>query len=137
MGNYYRSRLGEELTLHYAPQHGVDVEVDSGGLSDVEHSNNPGPISKSVLRFLDERGIEPKGARRYPKHCEAEIIYAADIVVLTDKDEQLHLFMDEFPDFSGELISWQARDHYADPLLQTPNMIEKHVQALLKELAKR
>jgi protein-tyrosine-phosphatase len=134
MGNYYRSRLAEELAIHYAQQSELELEVDSGGLSDVEHSLNPGPIAKAVLRFLEDKGITPVGAQRYPKRCEAIAVHSADIVVCTDADEQLQLFKQRFPDYAGQIISWRARDQHDDPWLQTPFLIDKHIQQLIKEL---
>lgn len=134
MGNYYRSRLAEELALFYAAQHGLEISVDSGGLSDVEHSLNPGPIAKATLRYLEDKKIQPVGHKRYPKRVSREEVFAADLVVLTDEDEQKRLFMQEFPDFSGELLCWRARDQIDDPWLQTPFLIDKHVHDLIKRL---
>lgn len=134
MGNYYRSRLAEELAICYARQIGLEIEVDSGGLSDVEHSLNPGPMAKAALRYLEAKGITPVGAQRYPKPCFLDDINAADIVVCTDAEEQLQLFKKRFPDYAGKIISWHARDQYDDPLLQTPFLIDKNIQGLIKEL---
>lgn len=137
MGNYYRSRLAEELAVYYAAQYEVEIQVDSGGLTDIEHSNNVGPIASSVLRYLAAKNIQPRGARRYPKPVTADDVYASDIVVCTDADEQLHLFQNVCPEFSGKLVTWRARDQHYDPLLQTPFMIDKNVEALIKELSER
>lgn len=134
MGNYYRSRLAEELAIYYAQQIGLEIEVDSGGLSDVEHSLNPGPIAKAVLRYLEAKNIIPVGAQRYPKCCEAKAVHSSDIVVCTDADEQLHIFKQRFSDYTGKIISWRARDQHDDPWLQTPFLIDKHIQTLIKEL---
>lgn len=134
MGNYYRSRLAEELAIHYAQKYNLEIEVDSGGLSDVAHSLNPGPIAKATLRYLEEKNIAPRGAQRFPKRVEREIVYAADIVVFTDEDEQKHLFVQEFPEYPGRVIGWRARDKYDDPWLQTPYLIDKHVHDLIKRL---
>lgn len=134
MGNYYRSRLAEELAIHYAQQHRIELLADSGGLSDVAHSLNPGPIAKATLRYLEEKNIQPQSARRFPKRVDRDSIFASDIVVCTDEDEQLHLFKQEFPDYTGEIISWRARDKHDDPLLQTPYLIDKHVHALIQRL---
>lgn len=135
MGNYYRSRLAEELAVYYAEKYGLDVIADSGGLSDVEHSRNPGPIAKATIRYLEDKNIEPRSAKRYPKRVAREEVFASDIVILTDEDEQRHLFIQEFPDFAGNMIGWRARDHIDDPWLQTPFLIDKHVHDLIKRLS--
>ena len=134
MGNYYRSRLAEELAMYYAEQYGLEIDVDSGGLSDVAHSLNPGPIAKATLRYLEEKQIRPRRAHRFPKRIDLEGIFTADLVVFTDEDEQKHLFKQEFPTFTGTIVGWRARDNYDDPLLQTPNLIDKHVHELIKKL---
>lgn len=134
MGNYYRSRLAEELAIHYSEKYGVEIEVDSGGLSDVEHSLNPGPIAKATLRYLEEKQIPPKRAQRFPKRVDKQTVHSSDIVVFTDEDEQLHLFKQEFPDYPGKMIGWRARDKHDDPWLQTPYLIDKHVHDLIKKL---
>lgn len=134
MGNYYRSRLAEELAMHYAEKYGLEVDVDSGGLSDVEHSLNPGPIAKATLRYLEEKNITPRRAHRLPKRVDVEGVFTADLIVFTDEDEQLHLFKQEFPHFTGRIVSWRARDKYDDPWLQTPYLIDKHVHDLIKKL---
>lgn len=134
MGNYYRSRLAEELALHYAEQYGLEIDVDSGGLSDVVHSLNPGPIAHATLRYLETKQIRPRRAHRYPKRVDVEGVFTADLVVFTDADEQMHIFKQEFPTFTGKMLGWRARDKYDDPWLQTPNLIDKHVQELIKNL---
>ncbi len=134
MGNYYRSRLAEELAIHYSAKYGLELQADSGGLSDVAHSLNPGPIAKATLRYLEEKNISPLGAQRFPKRVALEDVQAADMVVLTDEDEQKHLFIKEFPDYTGHIIGWRARDHIDDPWLQTPFLIDKHVHDLIKKL---
>ncbi len=134
MGNYYRSRLAEELAIHYANKYGVEISADSGGLSDVEHSSNPGPIAKATLRYLEDKQIQPVGAKRYPKRVCREDVFVADLVILTDQDEQHQLFIQEFPDFTGALLGWRARDQIDDPWLQTPFLIDKHVHDLIQKL---
>lgn len=136
MGNYYRSRLAEELCRYYAAKHGLEVEVDSGGIAQIPNPNNPGQIAKGTLRYLEQKNVQPQGSNRDPKACNATDVYSADIVVCTDEDEQRELFTQAFPDFTGRLICWRARDQHYDPLLQTPDMIDKNTQRLILDLVK-
>lgn len=135
MGNYYRSRLAEELARYYAPQLGLELIADSGGLSKIPNPSNPGPIANATVEYLEMLGITPKQASRLPKECNSADLERADIVILTDGDEQKHIFDKKFPDFKGKLVAWQARDQHADPLLRTRVVIDKHVQELLQQLA--
>lgn len=134
MGNYYRSRLAEELTRHYAREHDLEIKVDSGGLSRIPNPNNPGTIAKATLRYLQEKQVEGENIGRFPKNCTIEDVYTADIVICTDKEEQLDLFKQQFPDYQGQIIGWSARDIQYDPLMDTPGIIDKHVQDLIRNL---
>lgn len=134
MGNYYRSRLAEELALHYAAKYGVEVRADSGGLSKIHTSGNPGPIARETLRYLAKKNVSPKTADRYPKNCDWEAIDSADIVVLTDGDEQRHLFVAQFPEHEHKLIAWHARDKQYDPGLRTLELIDVKTEDLIKGL---
>lgn len=134
MGNYYRSRLAEELALHYAVLSGLKVEVDSGGLSRIPNPNHPGNIARGTLQYLKDINVEPQQATREPKNCNNEDVYSSDIVILTDIEEQRDLFWNQFPDFKGELIGWDARDIAYDSMLNTLEKIDRNVQQLIKEL---
>jgi protein-tyrosine-phosphatase len=134
MGNYYRSRLAEELALHYAAQKGIEISVDSGGLSHIPNPNHPGTIAKATLYYLQQKNITPVNAGRFPKNCIAADVYAADIVILTDSDEQHQLFLQQFPDFTGEIVHWYARDIQFDSFITTTERIDNSVRQLLEEL---
>lgn len=135
MGNYYRSRLAEELALYYAAQQGIAVQVDSGGLSKIPNLANVGPIAHETLLYLQQKNIQPQGATRMPKKCDWLAIQNTDIVVLTDADEQLERFKQAFPEYTGQLIGWQARDKQYDPWLNTLELIDLKSQELIKQLA--
>jgi protein-tyrosine phosphatase len=134
MGNYYRSRLAEELALYYAAKYGVEIQASSGGLSKNPHAKHLGAIAKETLAYLEEKNIQPQGATKTPQHCDYEAIEQADIVVLTDDDEQRHLFVEEFPEFVDKLIGWQARDIQYDPGLHTLQIIDLETEKLIKRL---
>ena len=136
MGNYYRSRLAEELAYYYAAQYGVDIVADSGGLSKIPNPDHVGPMAHATLRYLANKDITPKGIEREPKSCVATDVYSADIVVLTDGAEQGTLFTQRFPDFTGDIVAWNARDHMYDPILQTTVRIDQKVEELIKSLHK-
>lgn len=135
MGNYFRSRLAEELAWYYATQNGLEVYVDSGGLSDIPNSRNPGAIAQVTLEYLASKNITPRNATRFPKSCTDIDVHGADLVICTDIDEQEKLFNRAFPDYSGVLIGWQARDK-PHPPLQTMELIDKNVVELINTLSK-
>lgn len=134
MGNYYRSRLAEELAMHYAQQYGLEIAVDSGGLSSIPSPMHPGPIAKETLNYLAQKQIESKTKDRYPRPCNKKAIETADFVILTDDDEQRYLFLGRFPEYEDKLISWHARDKKYDPGLRTLELIDIKTEALIKSL---
>ena len=136
MGNYYRSRLAEELALHYAAQYEVEIAADSGGLSKIPNQTNIGPIARETLRYLAEKDVTPRHANRLPKNCDWEAIAAADMVILTDDDEQRYLFVEQFPEHEAKLIGWHARDKKYDPGLRTLELIDIRTEELIKGLMK-
>lgn len=134
MGNYYRSRLAEELAYYYAAKYDIDIIADSGGLSKIPNADHLGFMAHATLRYLAAKDIVPKGLERIPKSCNHEDVYSADIVICTDMAEQGHLFKERFPEFQGQLIGWNARDSLYDELLQTPVMIDKKIEELIKTI---
>ena len=137
MGNYYRSRLAEELALHYASQYGIEITVDSGGLSKIPNPANQGSIAQATLAYLANKSVQPKNSDRIPKKCSIDEVDVADIVVCTDAEEQMALFLKMFPKYQGELIAWQAPDQQYDPWLETPEKIDRNVEDLIKQLLLR
>lgn len=134
MGNYYRSRLAEELALHYAAQYGLEIEADSGGLSKIPNPEHPGSIAHATLTYLANKNVQPQQAHRFPKACVEQDVQAADIVVCTDANEQMELFKRAFPNYEGVLLGWGARDYQFDTWLETPAMIDKQVEDLIRVL---
>lgn len=136
MGNYYRSRLAEELAIYYAKQVGLEITADSGGLSRIPNPNHPGTISKATIQYLQNKKVVPINAGRFPKNCISEEVYNSDIVVCTDEEEQRDLFKQNFPDYKGKLICWNARDIQYDTIINTTERIDKLVQELIANLIK-
>lgn len=138
MGNYYRSRLAEELAIHYGEQYGLELAADSGGLSKrMPVPSNPGPISSGTMIYLQAKGIHPRHAERLPKRCNPEDIAKADIVICTDAEEQRDLFIAEFPNHGGKLICWNAHDIHLDPMIRTPEIIDRKVEELIQDLLRQ
>ncbi len=57
-GNYYRSRLAEELLRYNAREADLEIECDSAGLGKIPNLSNPGPIGIAALEYLQKRGIQ-------------------------------------------------------------------------------
>jgi protein-tyrosine phosphatase len=134
MGNYYRSRLAEELALHYAEIYGLEIETDSGGLAQIPNPHHPGPMAIETIDYLATKNIQPKTINRLPKVCAQVDIADADYVVFTDVDEQQDLFERRFPFCDCEFIGWDAHDKEFDPSLSTRELIDMKIEALIKKL---
>lgn len=66
-GNICRSTMAEEVLRHAATEAGVEVVVDSAGVSDEEHGN---PIDRRAARVLREAGYDVPDHRARQVHAE-------------------------------------------------------------------
>src|SRR4051794_36319840 len=70
-GNYYRSRLAEELFNHYAAAQALSCRATSLGFTP-HPERNPGTISIFTLKALSGRKIAPQAAERLPAAVQAK-----------------------------------------------------------------
>lgn len=136
MGNYYRSRLAEELLLYYAPIFSLSISTDSGGLDKIPNPNNKGRAGPDVYRYLSDRNIQPKKLNRYPQNVKKEHLEEADYIICTYKKEQKELFEKKFPEHKMNIIYWEVPDTHEDPNLKGPDLINNEVIKFLTELSK-
>ena len=135
-GNYYRSRLAEELLHYHAKRVDLSIECYSAGLGNIPNPSNPGPIGIVALEYLQARGIGSLTRARHPKKCAPSDIQAADIIVCMNEREhratfekQARLFLDH-----KQIVYWHVPDLEEDPELVGPGLIEGEVRGLLTRL---
>lgn len=78
-GNICRSTMAEQVARHWADEAGLEVGIDSAGVSDEERGN---PIDPRARRCLLTHGCDP-GTHRAHQITAAEIA-AADLVMAAE-----------------------------------------------------
>ena len=98
-GNYYRSRFAEEYFNHSAARHGVHWRADSKGLArDLAATGNRGPISPHAMAELQSRGIDVRGAARWPARVEAPDFLRYPRVIALSRLEHEPMLRAYFPE---------------------------------------
>ncbi len=134
-GNYFRSRLAEELFNHWARRLKLPWEADSRGLiRDLSGLRNVGRISPHTLQALSARGIRPLGAERWPQPLAAEDLLQADRVIAMKADEHRPMMQAYFPDHAGQAEYWAVDDVDVAPPAQGVSQAEAHLLELIRSL---
>jgi protein-tyrosine phosphatase len=138
-GNYYRSRLAEELLRYNAKKADLEIECDSAGLGKIPNPSNPGPIGIAALEYLQKRGISSLSLARYPKQWTPSDIQTADIIVCMNEREHRVMFERQARPFlnHGQTVFWRIPDVGEDPDLMGPGLIDGEVRGLLEKLKDR
>jgi protein-tyrosine phosphatase len=132
-GNYYRSRLAEELLRYHANEADFEIECDSAGLGEIPNPLNPGPIGVDALRYLQRLGISLSSLARFPKRCTPSELQAADVIVCMNEGEHRPLFEIQAGPFLDhkQVVYWHVPDVEEDPDLIGPGLIDRKVIGLL------
>ncbi|MDX1638159.1 MAG: low molecular weight phosphatase family protein [Balneolaceae bacterium] len=110
-GNYYRSRMAEELFNFWAGVSDLQWQAHSAGLrEDMSKSPNEGPISQHAVRMLTENGIPVTSSNRYPRSVSEEEIEAHQIVICLHRAEHEPMIQKRFPEHDSEFLFWQVPD---------------------------
>jgi protein-tyrosine phosphatase len=107
-GNYYRSRFAEILFNWTASDQRLLWRADSRGLQ--LHSDNPGPISPHVVRFLGQQGIHLAEPIRIPRRVSESDLQVADLVVAAKEAEHRPLLEREFSVWVDSIEYWDIHD---------------------------
>lgn len=137
-GNYYRSRLAEELFNHYAEAQHLDWRADSAGLSDDLDGLsqfNLNFMSTRTVAYLEHRGLPIRGRKRLPREIHPGDLESADRIIALDDDEHpplvaLRDWLQETP-----IEYWDVRDLDRQSAETATAAIDQKVQALVRELA--
>ena len=110
-GNYYRSRMAEEMFNHFAEERGLTARAFSRGLStSFENNGNVGSFSKFALRVLTRYGIAPRCADEFPQRVTADELRDSDVVVALYQRDHAPMLAEQFPEFSEKVIYWSVPD---------------------------
>jgi low molecular weight protein-tyrosine phosphatase len=131
-GNYYRSRLAEELFNHAAQATGLSWRASSRGLARVPSPENIGPMSIFSLQALADRGIRP--TERMPIVCQINDLTSANLVVALKEAEHRVLLADRFPGWDSRVTYWHVHDIDVGDPAEAVAMVDELIGELISEL---
>jgi protein-tyrosine phosphatase len=132
-GNYYRSRLAEELFNHRAREAGADWQASSCALA-IERGadENIGPISEYTLKALSDFAVPVSYPIRPPIACTTTDFEQADLVVAMKESEHRLLVTERHKSWEERVIYWQVHDINVVPdYFQTAKLIKFLVDKLV------
>lgn len=113
-GNYYRSRLSEELFNYYVQQTDLPWEATSRGL--VEAGGLRG-ISPFAFEFLDKKGLTPHvDPTRNPQQLKVSDLEEANLLIALNREEHEPMLRERFGQIpkileqKGRLRFWNVCD---------------------------
>jgi protein-tyrosine phosphatase len=133
-GNYYRSRLAEELFNHWAEPCRLDWVARSRALAIERGKGNVGPISHLAIKELEGRGIQPRGHIRMPVPCLLKDLEAADLIIALKDTEHRPLLAERFPGWEHRTEFWVVDDVDLAPAEAALNTIYDLVEKLVARL---
>jgi protein-tyrosine phosphatase len=128
-GNYYRSRLAEEMFNHEARIAGLNWRAFSRGLATEPSPENVGAISTFALQALNDRSISP--AERFPVVCTIGDLESADRIIAL-KEAEHRLFLEQrFPGWENRASYWHVHDIDVAEPADTIAAIDRLVRELI------
>ncbi len=135
-GNYYRSRLAEEIFNFLAQQNGLEFKASSKGLApNLKTIGNRGPIAPIAVHCLEAAGYPVRSRRRWPKSVSQRDFETAMLVVGLNQPEHQPMVLERYPSFAQRVTYWQIPDVGEMPASTAFTLILAQVQILLKSLA--
>jgi len=129
-GNYYRSRFAECFFNSVASETGLPWRATSRGLAVERGTHNIGPMAKSAIASLENRGLRgSEDLKRFPVQLAPADLETAHLIVALKQVEHLPLLRERFPAWADKVEFWHIDD--APGVL---GLIEKEVAELAARL---
>jgi len=134
-GNYYRSRLAEELFNHKVDQLNLDWNASSRALAIERGKGNVGPISEYALKALLDRDIQPRASTRFPVGCTEIDLEQSDLIVAMKEAEHRPLIKEAFGKWETRVIYWHVHDlDVVDDFSETGKLVDALVTKLIEAM---
>ncbi len=130
-GNYYRSRYAELYFNATAPAR-LGWRAASRGFA--PNPLNPGPIAVSVIQRARERGLPLPADPAYPRRLTEADLHSAQRIIALDEEEHRSYVERYFPAWRNCITYWRVHDLHLMPAAEAFALIERHVDALMREL---
>ena len=131
-GNYYRSRLAEEIFNCYASKNLLPSRADSAGLRVHETRNfNPGTFSPYALSALKRFEVVPSRHESEPKALSEALLEHFQLSIGLSFEEHKPMMLERFPDYADKISYWNIGD-VADeaPELATQRILEQTLKLI-------
>jgi protein-tyrosine phosphatase len=109
-GNYYRSRLAEELFNHRASHLNLDWLASSCALAIERGEENIGPISDHTITALSKLSIPIRTPRRFPIACTEQALESANLVIAMKEADHRPLVEARFRAWADRVVYWHVHD---------------------------
>jgi protein-tyrosine phosphatase len=110
-GNYYRSRMAEEIFNHLAEQAGLDDQAFSKGLvTNLSTNGNVGPIAPAAVSILESSGYPVRAKQRWPQTVSETDFKQADWVIALNLPEHQPMILARFPQYAARVTYWNIPD---------------------------
>jgi protein-tyrosine phosphatase len=110
-GNFYRSRMAEEMFNHFAITRGLNARAFSRGLAkDFENNGNVGSFSEFALQVLTRYQITPRRADEFPQPVTADELRDSDVVIGLYQRDHAPMMAEQFPELAAKVSYWSVPD---------------------------
>lgn len=135
-GNYYRSRMAEELFNFWARAADLEWEAESAGLrEDMSASPNEGPISDHAVEMLTQSGIPVTTSERDPRSVTGDDLESNDLIICLHRTEHEPMLKKRFPGNGSEILYWEVADIQHLEAEKAFDKIRQEVQQLVSILS--
>jgi protein-tyrosine phosphatase len=135
-GNYYRSRLAEELFNHRVHEIGLDWRASSCAL-EIERGaeENTGAISEHAVKALSAFGVPIFRVARFPVACTNQDLEQADLVIAMKEAEHRPLMETRFNTWAARVLYWHVHDlDVVTDSTETAKLIDTLVDNLIQDI---
>lgn len=129
-GNFYRSRYAEALFNHQAEASELEWRAFSRGLA-IHFAE--GDISPYTRMALERRRIELRHTGQTRVQIRDEDLQGSDLVIMLDRSEHQPLMAELYPQWVDRVEYWGCEDIQFEAPERCMSMIERNVEALIKQ----
>ncbi len=134
-GNYYRSRLAEELFNHRARRLELDWHASSCALAIERGNENIGAISNYAVMALSKLNVPLRVPTRFPVACTEQDLEEANLVIAMKEAEHRPLMETRFSEWANRVVYWHVHDlDVVTDFAQTATLVDVLVDQLINEI---
>jgi protein-tyrosine phosphatase len=134
-GNYYRSRLAEELFNHRARRLELDWRAGSCALAIERGDENVGPISDHAVMALSKLNVPLPIPARFPVACTEQDLEDANLVIAMKEAEHRPLMETRFSAWANRVVYWHVHDlDVVTDFSETAALVDVLIDRLIDEI---